>query len=137
MLEKEMDKYFDYLLSEKGDADFLAKKFITEKANKLLSQWWRGYAYGMQTAYERGARIRSEMDKMVKSVNPQKVGDLTYEEAIRFCEEHECKECPANNLPDCRTDLEKQELHYPCCINLVGEQEKNHLLQGWRKFFNI
>ena len=135
MLEKEMDKYFEYLLSEKGDADILA-----EKADKLLSQWWRGYAYGMQTAYEEGARVRREMDKLAKSsqlvVSTQKAGDLTYEEAIRFCEKHKCKECPANDLPDCRTDLERQELHYPCCINLVSEQERNHLLRGWRKFFN-
>ena len=113
MLEKEMDKYFDYLLSEKVSADIHAKK-----ADKLLSQWWQGYADGIQTAYESGARLRSEMDKLV---NTQKVGKLTLGEAILFCEEHECEECPANNLPDCRNDLEKQHFHFPCCINLVGE----------------
>ena len=46
---------------------------------------------------------------------------MTWEEAIKICETHECKDCPAYELPDCRTDYEKQQLHYPCCINLVDE----------------
>lgn len=53
---------------------------------------------------------------------------MTLREAIHFCEEHECGECPANILPDCRTELERQHFHYPCCINLVDENERNNTL---------
>lgn len=46
---------------------------------------------------------------------------MNWEEAILFCESHECKDCPVYKTKDCRSDYEKQVLHYPCCINLVGE----------------
>lgn len=62
---------------------------------------------------------------------------MTYGEAIHFCEENECSECPANTLPDCRTDLERQHFHYPCCINLVDEQERNNLIHEWRSRWKI
>lgn len=46
---------------------------------------------------------------------------MTWEEAIKYCEEHECEECIAFNTDDCRTQHEKQNLHIPCCINLVDK----------------
>ena len=53
---------------------------------------------------------------------------LPVREVIHFCEEHECGECPANILLDCRTELERQHFHYPCYINLVDENERNNTL---------
>lgn len=62
---------------------------------------------------------------------------MTYGEAIHFCEENECEDCPANYLPDCRTDLERQHFHYPCCINLVDETVRSHLRQAWRRRWKL
>lgn len=47
---------------------------------------------------------------------------MTWEEAIKYCEAHECKDCVAYNIADCRTEYEKQVLHMPCCVNLVDEE---------------
>lgn len=47
---------------------------------------------------------------------------MTWEEAIKYCEEHECEDCIAHKTQDCRTVYEKTSLHYPCCINLVDEE---------------
>ena len=44
---------------------------------------------------------------------------MTWEEAIKYCEDHECKNCIVYDMPDCRTEYEKVMLHAPCCINLV------------------
>ncbi len=54
---------------------------------------------------------------------------MTWEEAIKYCEEHECKECIhyINNMDDCRTEYEKQNMHIPCCINLVDEDLRRYL----------
>ena len=60
---------------------------------------------------------------------------MTLIEAIKFCEDYECEVCPANELPDCRTNFEKQDLHYPCCINLVDEDERNALKKEWRSLW--
>jgi hypothetical protein len=46
---------------------------------------------------------------------------MTWEEAVKYCEEHKCKDCLAYNIQDCRTEYEKQNMHIPCCINLVDE----------------
>lgn len=48
---------------------------------------------------------------------------MTWEEAIEYCESHECKDCIyyINNIDDCRTEYEKKVLHLPCCINLVDK----------------
>ena len=46
---------------------------------------------------------------------------MTWEEAIKYCENTECRECIICNIPDCRTEYEKTVLHAPCCINLVDE----------------
>lgn len=45
---------------------------------------------------------------------------MTYNDAVKYCEEHECTECEVylKNL-DKRTEHEKKNLHYPCCLNLV------------------
>lgn len=45
---------------------------------------------------------------------------MTLEEAVKFCEEHECEECP---VVDKRSKREKEILHIPCCVNLVEEIE--------------
>ena len=49
--------------------------------------------------------------------------NMTWKEAIKYCEEHECKYCIhyINDIDDCRTEYEKQVLHMPCCVNLVDE----------------
>lgn len=44
---------------------------------------------------------------------------MDWEEAVEYCAEHECDECPAFNSPDYRTEYEKTNLHVPCCVNLV------------------
>ena len=49
---------------------------------------------------------------------------MTWEEAIKFCEEHECEECPAY-IEDKRTNYQTKVLHYHCCWNLVDEEKKN------------
>lgn len=49
---------------------------------------------------------------------------MTWKEAIKYCEEHECEECPAFT-EDKRTDYQKKVLHYHCCWNLVDEEKQN------------
>ena len=46
---------------------------------------------------------------------------MTWEDAIKYCEEHECEEC---YVKDKRTEYQKKVLHYPCCWNLVDEKEE-------------
>lgn len=46
---------------------------------------------------------------------------MTWKEAVKYCEDHECKDCIAYDLPDCRTEYERTMLHAPCCANLVDE----------------
>ena len=48
------------------------------------------------------------------------VFNMTYDDAVKYCEEHECVECEVylKDL-DKRTKHEKENLHYPCCVNLV------------------
>lgn len=41
---------------------------------------------------------------------------MELEEAIKFCEEHECEECP---MTEKRTEFEKKALQIPCCFNLL------------------
>ena len=48
---------------------------------------------------------------------------MTWEEAIKYCEEHECEECPAF-IDDKRTDYQTKVLHYHCCWNLVDKEKK-------------
>lgn len=48
----------------------------------------------------------------------------TLEEAIEYCESHECEECilfNGHHYDDCRTKYEKIVLHIPCFINLLDE----------------
>ena len=47
---------------------------------------------------------------------------MTWAEAIKYCEEHECEEC---SVKDKRTEYQKKVLHYPCCWNLVDEEKQN------------
>lgn len=54
---------------------------------------------------------------------------MTWEEAIKFCEEHECEECPVvENRQDRRTEYKKRVLQYPCCLNLVDKEKQNERL---------
>lgn len=50
---------------------------------------------------------------------------MTWEEAIKFCEEHDCDECP---VVEKRTDYQKKVLQYPCCWNLVDKEKQNEKL---------
>lgn len=47
---------------------------------------------------------------------------MTWKEAIKFCEEHDCGECFVKE--DKRTEYEKKILQYPCCWNLVDKEEE-------------
>ena len=47
--------------------------------------------------------------------------NMNWEEAINFCETHECEDCPAVEK---RTEFQKKVLHYPCCWNLVEDEEQ-------------
>ena len=47
---------------------------------------------------------------------------MTWEEAVAYCENHDCDECPAHGVWDCRSPYERAMLHYPCCMNLVDEK---------------
>lgn len=46
---------------------------------------------------------------------------MTWEEALKFCEEHECEECP---MIEKRTEYQKKCLHIPCCWNLVDKEKQ-------------
>lgn len=52
---------------------------------------------------------------------------MTYDDAVKFCEDHECVECDVylKDL-DRRTKHEKENLHYPCCVNLVDTEDEQH-----------
>ena len=51
---------------------------------------------------------------------------MTFDEAIKYCEEHVCEECPVvKNRQDKRTEYQKKVLQYPCLWNLVDEENKN------------
>lgn len=48
---------------------------------------------------------------------------MTWDEAVIYCEEHECTECTIYTEGlDMRTQEEKQN-HTPCCKNLVTEKK--------------
>ena len=51
--------------------------------------------------------------------------NMTYDDAVKYCEEHECEECEVylKDL-DKRSKHEKENLHYPCCVNLVDDDKK-------------
>lgn len=51
---------------------------------------------------------------------------MNYNEAVSYCEEHECEECEIylKNM-DKRTKKEKEIFHIPCCINLVTKKDEN------------
>lgn len=52
---------------------------------------------------------------------------MNWEEAVRFCEEHECYECEVyTKRLDVRTKHEKCKLHVPCCANLVDKFRLQH-----------
>ena len=54
---------------------------------------------------------------------------MNWKEAIKYCEEHHCEDCPAYYKTDCRTELEKESMHFPCCINLVAENLRSKIYE--------
>ena len=49
---------------------------------------------------------------------------MTETEAIKFCESNECKYCPISIYDlDKRSREEKENLHTPCCWNLVSHPD--------------
>ena len=49
---------------------------------------------------------------------------MTYDEAVKFCEEHDCEECPVHlNGLDKRTEFDKVVGAVACCENLVESEE--------------
>ena len=56
---------------------------------------------------------------------------MFYIEAVEYCEEHECSECPVHILDlDVRTENEKCCGMIPCCMNLIYNKEK---VEKWMK----
>lgn len=49
--------------------------------------------------------------------------------AVRFCEDHECYECPVSVEGDRRTDIEKWD-HTPCCVNLTRKYKEVYTPYG-------
>lgn len=48
---------------------------------------------------------------------------MTWEDAVRYCEDHECTECEVYmEDKEIRTQEEKCNKHIPCCINLVSDE---------------
>ena len=56
--------------------------------------------------------------------------NMTWEEAIKYCESHKCEECIVFSTEDCRTQHEKENMHVPCCVNLVSESERRILCEN-------
>lgn len=55
---------------------------------------------------------------------------MNYNEAVKYCEDHECTECPVYNLDlDKRTLEEKRNLHVPCCKNLVNDETVDRFIR--------
>lgn len=51
---------------------------------------------------------------------------MNYDTAITYCEEHECIDCIVyKEKLDKRTKQEKENLHFPCCMNLVNVDNKD------------
>ena len=49
-------------------------------------------------------------------------GSMSYDDAIKYCEEHDCSECDGNiNKLGIRTIYEKQVRDVPYCINLISK----------------
>lgn len=48
---------------------------------------------------------------------------MTWEEAVKYCEDHECEDCIAYIKNIEKRSKEEQENHVPCCINLVTESD--------------
>lgn len=47
---------------------------------------------------------------------------MKLDKAVKFCEEHECKECPVYiNDIELRAGIEQHDM--PCCINLVRMED--------------
>lgn len=63
------------------------------------------------------------------SLKMGKYNSVTEDEAILFCTETECDDCPAGteNFEDWRTEYEKTTLHFPCYLNLVKDDERLHI----------
>ena len=45
---------------------------------------------------------------------------MTMKEAVEFCENTECEDCPVMKMEDCRVGLEKEYLL--CCMNLFDPE---------------
>lgn len=58
---------------------------------------------------------------------------MSLENAVRFCEDHECYECPVSVEGDKRSDIEKWD-HTPCCINLTRKYKEVHVPYGLQNF---
>lgn len=53
---------------------------------------------------------------------------MELEEAVKFCEEHECEECPVELMKlNKLTKHQKEYLHFPFCLNLVDDISFNAL----------
>ena len=63
-------------------------------------------------------------DEYFEKLNSTEIlGDSDY---VRFCEEHECENCPAFYRRDIRSKYEKTVLQVPCCVNLTRRDIENN-----------
>lgn len=63
---------------------------------------------------------------------------MNYDEAVKFCEDHVCTECPVYILDiEKRTLEEKQNLHVSCCRNLVCDEDVDNWLENRKKLEEI
>ena len=79
--------------------------------------------------FQKNVRVNQELNIKDNEIGilSGKIGgiNMTYDDAVKYCEEHECEECEVylKDL-DKRSKHEKENLHYPCCVNLVDDDKK-------------
>lgn len=47
---------------------------------------------------------------------------MRYDDAVKYCEEHECEECEVYLKDLDKRTVEERYLHKPCCSNLVTDE---------------
>ena len=47
---------------------------------------------------------------------------MTWAEAVKWCEDHECTECDIYTKDLDKRTVEERYLHKPCCSNLVTDE---------------
>lgn len=125
----------DRIIKAFNDYDNFAVK------NSFIGQYEElGWEYTSTEEYAELTKLRNEVSLLIgelKRYGCRKkdwCGDtMTWKEAIKYCETHECNSCIAYNKPDCRTEYDKTILHAPCFINLVDENLRGEIYK-WKRY---